>query len=482
MSHIDKYFIHEVEQRAMLGPFPSPPFTPWCNTSPIMAKEKSEKGKYRTMIDLCKYRTIIDHPQGENVNDFVQKNNYDGRYISHVLPRMDDIVSQLAAMNYSALLASVDIQRAYRNFPGCPLDYPLTGIKHRGQYYIDLAMPFGARSSSTYTQKSADFIARALRRRGIVVHIYLDDVLVYVHLGQDSLARFTQVLEFINYLGLPLAKNKSQPPDIEVKYLGVYINTSERTLVIPEEKIVLFLALVNWAKEQKVLTRKTVQRLVGKIVHLSGCLPAARTFANGILHDLRHAGGGSDIPITDHTRTDIRWFATYLRRYNGISMMKAGPPKFVIVADACAAGGGASDYASYIAYSFPSGIADTYHISILEALNCLVALRILITSEKHHSVVEVKCDNSATVQVITRGGQRDKYLAAIARAIWYVAARTDVKLVFTHVPGERMQLADSLSCMTSSPSHKRLAEKFIADLKLKFKEVKAYHFNFVNFV
>lgn len=250
---------------------------------------------------------------------------------------------------------------------------------------------------------------------------------------------------------------------------------------MPEEKISSFLALVTWAKDQKALQRKIVQRLVGKIIHLSGCVPAARSFANGILYDLRQAAGEKEIPITDHTRTDIRWFATYLRRYNGISMMKSGPPKFEIVADACPAGGGASDYVSYIAYSFPPQVSKAYHISVLEALNCLVALRILITKEKHHSVVEVKCDNSATVQVITRGGTRDKYLAAIARAIWFVAARTDVKLVFTHVPGERMQLADSLSRMTSSPPHKRIACEFISELKLKCQEVKPFHFNFINF-
>lgn len=399
-----------------------------------------------------------------------------------VLPRMDDIVAQVAAMNFSVLLASVDIQRPYRNFPGWPLNYPLTGIKHRGQYNIDLAMPFGARSSSTYMQKSSDFIIRALRTRGIVTHIYLDYVLVYIRPGQDRGARFTQVLDFINHLGLPLAKNKSQPPAVEVKYRGVFINTQERTLVMPEEKISAFLSLALWAKDQKMLKRKVVQRLVGKIVHLSGCVPAARTFANGVLHDLRQAGNASEIPITDHTRTDIQWFSTYLRRYNGILMMKAGPPKFVIVADACPAGGGASDYVSYIAYPFPAAISDAYHISILEALNCLVALRIFITSEKHHSVVEVRCDNSATVQVITQGRTQDKYLAGIARAIWFVAARTDIKLVFTHVPGEHMQLADSLSLMTSSPYHRKVAEKFISDLQLTVKEVKPFHFNFVNFV
>ena len=125
--------------------------------------------------------------------------------------------------------------------------------------------------------------------------------------------------------------------------------------------------------------------------------------------------------------------------------MKTGEPSWTIVADACPTGGGATDFKKYIAYTFPSKIRETYHISILEALNCLVALRIFINKDRHHSTLELKCDNMAAVQVFNSGKARDKHLAAIVRAIWKEIEKADITLIATHCPGSTMEIPDSMS-------------------------------------
>lgn len=140
-DHVTEYIQTEVELGAMIGPFEQPPFVPWCRTSPIMSRPKGEGSKRRVIVDLS-------YPPGGNVNQGVIKNNYYGRYISHKLPRIDEVVDTITSLDYNVALATVDIRRAYRNFPGCPLDYPLNVIKFQSMYYIDLAMPFGARTSS----------------------------------------------------------------------------------------------------------------------------------------------------------------------------------------------------------------------------------------------------------------------------------------------------------------------------------------------
>ena len=72
---------------------------------------------------------------------------------------------------------SIDISRAYRNFPLDPLDWPLMAIKSK--IHIDLAMPFGARSSSLNMQLVAQYILRHLHGMGIEALIYLDDLVGY---------------------------------------------------------------------------------------------------------------------------------------------------------------------------------------------------------------------------------------------------------------------------------------------------------------
>lgn len=130
-------------------------------------------------------------------------------------------------------------------------------------------------------------------------------------------------------------------------------------------------------------------------------------------------------------------------------MMRPPEPAFIIEADACPTGAGATDFVSYIAYDFPPAF-NVFNISVLEALNCLVACRMFVMKEKHASVIKVKCDNIAAIQSFERGAPRDRYLAAITRALWYCLARADVTPVYEYTPGLSMTIPDALSPMSTS--------------------------------
>lgn len=472
--YIQEYIDIEIAEKAMIGPFSHPPFVPWCRTSPLMTRPKSDSQKRRTIVDLS-------YPPGANVNEGVFKNNYYGRYLNHRLPRIDDVVAKIVDKGFSVALATVDIRRAYRNFPGCPLDLPLNVIRFEGRYYIDLAMPFGARTSSCYMQKAAEFISRALKCRGIHCDIYLDDVIMYFDPQDNPPARMQESLEFIKSFGLPLAEEKVQQPSPKVKYLGVWLDVDSRMISMPGEKIRKFLELVEWCLLQERVSKKIIQTVVGKIIHLSACVPAARTFINRILDVLRQHHESASIPITQGIIQDLEWFRKFLRKFNGKSMMRPSTPTYTIEADACLDGAGATDFSSYIAYRFPEACS-TFHISILEALNCLVACRILLTKEKHSSVVKIKCDNLPTIESFSRGAAKDRYLAAISRAIWYCMARADVTPIYEYTPGELMTIPDSLSRMSLSPAYYSLARAIICQYSLQQKEIHSYHLDFHNFL
>lgn len=199
-----------------------------------MTRPKSNTTKRRVIVDLS-------YPPESNVNSGVYKNNYYGKYIGHTLPRVKDVINEVHYRDFNVALATLDIRRAYRNFPGCPFDYPLNVIKCDDEYYIDLAMPFGARSSSTYMQKVSEFVIRALKNRGIDSHIYLDDVIFYLDPQYDPASYLKEAIDLLKTLGLPLAEEKIQPPSQCVKYLGVWIDVKHRRVTIPKEKIDNFL-------------------------------------------------------------------------------------------------------------------------------------------------------------------------------------------------------------------------------------------------
>lgn len=171
----------------------------------------------------------------------------------------------------------------------------------------------------------------------------------------------------------------------------------------------------------------------------------------------------------------------FLKKFNGSSMMKPSEPQFTIDADACPTGGGATDYHSYIAYDFPEKLS-TMNISVLEALNCLVACRVFLTREKHSSTVRLRCDNMATIETFAKGSPRDKFLAAIARALWFCLACADVSPIFEHVPGHDMVIPDALSRMSVSQAYFDLASSIIKSRKFRRREIHGHHFDFHNFM
>lgn len=115
----------------------------------------------------------------------------------------------------------------------------------------------------------------------------------------------------------------------------------------------------------------------------------------------------------------------------------------------------------------PTKVSNTYHITILEALNCLIALRILLADSDNHTKVRLCCDNLSTVYTLTSGRAKDPVLAAIARAAWYIQAYRDVDLEVVHVPGANMGIADALSRAHTSAEARLQADRVINKLELK---------------
>lgn len=156
---INSYIEKESRLGAVIRSFSSPPFEP-CHISPMMTRPKNSPGERRVIVDLS-------FPDG-GVNAWVVKGYSKGSLVSHTLPTVHQAVEQIVNMKGSPVfLSSIDISRAYRNFRICPRHWPLLGIYHEDQIYIDTALPFGARMSSFYMQKVAEYVCRALKSKGI---------------------------------------------------------------------------------------------------------------------------------------------------------------------------------------------------------------------------------------------------------------------------------------------------------------------------
>ena len=158
---------------------------------------------------------------------------------------------------------------------------------------------------------------------------------------------------------------------------------------------------------------------------------------------MRQNYDASSIKLTQPFKRDLRWFARFLDKYNGVSMYTHRKIDHVVELDACLDGIGAV-WKNYV-YHLP--IPKHYlNLTIvhLEMINILVAIKAFgpILAQKK---VLVKCDNQAVVSVLKHSRTKDAFLAACARNIWLLAAGYDLEMDYVHIKGKENVVADLLS-------------------------------------
>ena len=167
-----------------------------------------------------------------------------------------------------------------------------------------------------------------------------------------------------------------------------------------------------------------------------------------MLELLRASHTSQRITLTQDFKRDLRWFARFLAKYNGVNLYDHAAIHQVLELDACLTGlGGRVE--NYV-YHLPIDKGyENCTIVHLEMVNILVAIR-LFAGQWTGCKILVKCDNQAVVSVLSTGRTRDPYLSACARNIWYCAASHDIDMQYIHIPDKKNVVAGLLSRWTGT--------------------------------
>ena len=458
---IANYIATEMGHGAMLGPFNTHPFTPWSQTSPLMTRPKKGSTTLRVIVDLT-------WPHGGSVNAGIRKGQYQGQPCTYSLPNIMDAADEVARLGPGCYLWAADLARAYRQLRACPLSVPLFGITLAGKHYTDIALPFGCRTSSLACARTTNAVVYLLRRKGHMVHCYLDDFVGVAGTKEEAERAYSDMLETSRALGLALSARKCTPPTKTLEWLGFEISAEHMTVVIPGEKLADTLRECRDWMAKELTTRRQLQRLTGRLQHIAKCVLPARRFMSRIFEALRATPFRGSHPVPRPLRDDVAWFVAYAASTNGIVLLPAEEKTtWVIECDSSLTGGGAYSGTHYYGAEYPrSTTRVTTNIAQLEAINLITAIKTLAPEypDTHHIVVNT--DNIASQQVLSSGAGRDSILTACAREIWLFAANNSCEITILHKPGRELVLADALSRRHSDPAARRRATELCRSLDL----------------
>ena len=467
---IDAYIKTELDHNAIQGPFPQPPFTPTFQTNALMTRPKRASDTRRVILDLS-------FPDQLSVNAGIPRDSYLGEYCKLSLPTPLDLRREILRHGKGCYLWSLDLSRGYRQLRTCPLDWPLLGIRWKGQYYFDTAVPFGVRWGAMYMQSTSAAVTDILQRDDITSLAYIDDIAGVNTSHEDAQRCFNRARALLAELGLAEAASKASPPNTVMVWLGVLFDTTNMTMAVPETKIKEVMTLASRWLNSARCTKTQLRKFLGKLFHIATCCETLRLFCNRLLETLRAAPNTGYVTLGPAFHADIRWILQYLPMYNGIQMI---PPKptlpTAIFVDSCPSGVGGHFQNEIYHTELPHFIqTQNRPIVDLEMLNIVIAIKLWAPKLQGH-VVRVRCDNAAAVSVLQTGRGRASFLLSCAREIWRYTAEYKFQIQVSHVPGEQNTLADALSRHHLSPSYRTIVDHHVINSNSVRLEIEEYMF------
>ena len=98
----------------------------------------------------------LSFPSERSVNDGIFKYVYLGEFYKLSFPSIDSLVEIIWKKGPSVYLFKRDLSRAYRQLPVDPADYPFLGYSWRNDFYFDIVLPFGLRSTNLCTLREKE--------------------------------------------------------------------------------------------------------------------------------------------------------------------------------------------------------------------------------------------------------------------------------------------------------------------------------------
>lgn len=445
-EQLDNFVEKELSIGGIIGPLKNPPFAEWCHVSPLMSREKKGSKDRRVIIDMT-------YPAETSVNAYIFKNTVMGEPRDHALPNVDSFVEELKRIGPGAYMSSTDVSRAYKNFRSDPLDWPLLSFCWGGRFYCDVSMPFGARASSCHMQRVANAIVRMLRDQGVVSKMYIDDLILVSPTKEKAMQDLEIAQRLLRQLGLPEAPDKVQAPSTNVTWLGVQIDSVSMTISVPHQKLEEIKSCVQKASKLRSMSKKHLQSIIGKVIHVAKCIRPARLFVSRLLEALRGMKR-KFIKVSPDMKADLLWFEEFSAQWNGVGLINTRTPDLDVYVDASGSGIGATDGRAAYGGQITPVNDPTNNISELEAVNLAVALQTFLSHIDRGRHIRVFCDNLASVEVLTSGRGRNPIILESARSIWMLQALLGIEITYQHIPGKLNVFADALSRMHISSKYR----------------------------
>jgi hypothetical protein len=357
----------------------------------------------------------------------------------------EDIRTVLDIIEPSDRMITLDLKSAFQHIRITPSDQSMLGVCFRGKYYVWQVLPFGANVSPYYCYKILRAVVQYLRRKGLRVVLYVDDLILCAP-PEDIVRQRDFLLQTLKSLGLYINFEKSVlDPSQSVTFIGYRVSTTEvhPRIEIPQARIRKLKKDVRRALNSVTVSARFLARILGQCVSMTRAILPGKLLLRNAFRLLKTKSNWDDSLLLDcHTVQDLLWWHCSLHNWNGCPVVKA-PIDCQMVTDASGLGWGA-----HLGAREACGVWDWYVRR--RPSNTREMFAVLAGLKSFHSFVsgkhlEVLTDNISTVAYLNNLGGPSQELSELARAIWLTCHQFNIRLTVRHLSGAKNVWADALS-------------------------------------
>lgn len=354
--------------------------------------------------------------------------------------KLEDGKTARQMITRGCFMTSIDLKDAYYLIPIADSDRKFLRFIFEGKLYQFTCLPFGLNVAPyTFTKLLKPVVSR-LRERGLLLVLYLDDLLI---LGDSygECSKNTQIsIELFEKLGFIINDKKSQLiPSTRRKFLGFIYDSETMNIELPEEKIAQTAQKIEKFSKTKSCTIREFAGLIGTLgssctalkygwVHMK-IFERAEFLALG----KNHGNFDSRILLSDDLQEDFEWWKIHITK--AVRSIKPFRADFEISSDASRSGWGAFCEGNRT-HGHWNQEEQAHHINYLELLAAWFALKCFAKDRKDCNIL-LRIDNTTAIAYINKmGGIQNPVLSKLAREIWKWCESSNIYIFASYISSQ----------------------------------------------
>ena len=312
--------------------------------------------------------------------------------------------------------------------------------------YMFLRMPFGLSPAPWIFSRLMKTIKKFLRIKMVNINSFIDDFIVWARSYPLAVIHMNWTKQLLTWLGLTVnVKKSSVAPQQLIQYLGVILDLRHLTLQLPQSKVEKLLSLTKSVSSHTLVSRRTLESLVGLIMFSHSILPLGRMHANPLIMWLnKHTSATARDALVGIDASLLQLLSPFLNRkwLQSKASFKKLTPDLVLMSDA-------SDF-GWSGVVMPYCIRDSWwqqeqqeSINWREMAAILYSVAFLKTKIQGRSLM-IHTDNLVTFFCLKKMGSiRCPLMNSLVRDFLSLCWKEKITFQVRHIKGSNNVLADA---------------------------------------